>query len=94
MPCVEIATSVPQASVQVDQAGPYVMVVGGDDKVATRRVTLGDMVGTQAVVRDGLDAGERLIVEGIQKVRPGMAVTASEAQPQRAPQGESQQSKG
>ena len=86
--------AVPQASVQVDQAGPYVMVVGGDDKVATRRVTLGDMVGTQAVVRDGLDAGERLIVEGIQKVRPGMAVTASEAQPQRAPQGESQQSKG
>ena len=90
----EQVLAVPQASVQVDQAGPYVMVVGGDDTVATRRVTLGDMVGTQAVVRDGLDAGERLIVEGIQKVRPGMAVTASEAQPQRAPQGESQQSKG
>jgi hypothetical protein len=35
-----------------------------------------------------------LIVEGIQKVRPGMAVMASEAQPQPAPQGESQQSKG
>jgi membrane fusion protein, multidrug efflux system len=88
--------AVPQASIQVDQAGPYVLVVGGDDKVATRRVTLGDLVGTQAVVRDGLDAGERLIVEGIQKVRPGMAVTASEAQPQRATQGESpsQQSKG
>jgi membrane fusion protein (multidrug efflux system) len=86
----EQVLAVPQASVQVDQAGPYVMVVGSDDKVATRRVTLGDMVGTQAVVRDGLDAGERLIVEGIQKVRPGMAVTASEAQPQRAPQGESQ----
>jgi membrane fusion protein (multidrug efflux system) len=86
--------AVPQASVQVDQAGPYVLVVGGDDKVATRRVTLGDLVGTQAVVLDGLDAGERLIVEGIQKVRPGMAVMASEAQPQPAPQGESQQSKG
>jgi membrane fusion protein (multidrug efflux system) len=90
----EAVLAVPQASVQVDQAGPYVLVVGGDDKVATRRVTLGDLVGTQAVVLDGLDAGERLIVEGIQKVRPGMAVMASEAQPQPAPQGESQQSKG
>ncbi len=92
----EAVLAVPQASVQVDQGGPYVLVVGGDDKVATRRVTLGDLVGTQAVVRDGLDAGERVIVEGIQKVRPGMAVTASEAQPQPAPQGESQsqQSKG
>jgi membrane fusion protein, multidrug efflux system len=72
---------VPQASLQVDQAGPYVLVVGGDDKVETRRVTLGDVEGEQVVVESGLNEGERIIVEGIQKVRPGMTVAVSEAQP-------------
>ena len=72
---------VPQASLQVDQAGPYVLVVGGDDKVEARRVTLGDVEGEQVVVESGLNEGERIIVEGIQKVRPGMTVAVSEAQP-------------
>ena len=39
----------------------------------------------QAVIRDGLKEGERVIVEGIQKVRPGMAVAATEAPPAAAP---------
>jgi membrane fusion protein (multidrug efflux system) len=73
--------AVPQSALQVDQAGPYVLVVGGDDKVEARRITLGETTGTQSVVRDGLKEGERVIVEGIQKVRPGMAVTATEAAP-------------
>ena len=75
----ERVLAVPQAALQVDQAGPYVLVVGGDDKVEARRVTLGDAAGAQVVVQDGLSEGERVIVEGIQKVRPGMAVAASEA---------------
>ena len=57
------------------------MVVGGDDKVEVRRVTLGDAEGTQVVVEGGLNEGERIIVEGIQKVRPGMSVAASEGSP-------------
>jgi membrane fusion protein, multidrug efflux system len=77
----ERVLAVPQAALQVDQAGPYVLVVGGDDKVEARRVTLGDAAGAQVVVESGLDEGERVIVEGIQKVRPGMAVAASEAPP-------------
>jgi membrane fusion protein (multidrug efflux system) len=77
----ERVLAVPQAALQVDQAGPFVMVVGGDDKVEARRVTLGDAEGAQVVVESGLDEGERVIVEGIQKVRPGMAVAASEAPP-------------
>ena len=77
----EPVLAVPQAALQVDQAGPYVLVVGGDDKVEARRVTLGPSEGAQAVVQDGLKEGERVIVEGIQKVRPGMAVAASEAPP-------------
>jgi len=92
----EPVLAVPQAALQVDQAGPYVLVVGSDDKVEARRVTLGASEGAQAVVQDGLNAGERVIVEGIQKVRPGMAVAASEAQAPGGPQGErqSQQSEG
>ena len=75
----ERVLAVPQAALQVDQAGPYVLVVGGDDKVEARRVTLGDAEGAQVVVESGLNEGERIIVEGIQKVRPGMEVAASEA---------------
>jgi membrane fusion protein (multidrug efflux system) len=77
--------AVPQASLQVDQAGPYVLVVGGDDKVEARRVTLGDAEGVQVVVESGLKEGERIIVDGIQKVRPGMAVAATEAAPAPVP---------
>jgi membrane fusion protein, multidrug efflux system len=77
----ERVLAVPQAALQVDQAGPYVLVVGGDDKVEARRVSLGDAEGAQVVVERGLNQGERVIVEGIQKVRPGMAVAASEAPP-------------
>ena len=83
----QMVLTVPQAALQVDQAGPFVMVVGDDDKATLRRVTLGEAEGTQAVVREGLKAGERVIVEGVQKVRPGMDVAASEAQAQR-PDGE------
>ncbi len=73
--------TVPQAALQVDQAGSYVLVVDGDDKVEARRVKLGKAEGTQAVIADGLKPGERVIVEGIQKVRPGMVVAATEAPP-------------
>jgi membrane fusion protein (multidrug efflux system) len=77
----ERVLAVPQAALQVDQAGPYVLVVAGDDKVEARRVTLGDAEGAQVVVESGLNEGERVIVEGIQKVRPGMSAAASEAPP-------------
>jgi membrane fusion protein, multidrug efflux system len=82
----EKVLAVPQATVQVDQAGPYVLVVGGDDKVEARRVTLGAVDGAQVVVQAGLQTGDKVIVDGIQKVRPGMAVAATEAAPA-APQG-------
>ena len=71
--------AIPQAALQVDQAGPYVMVVDGQDKVEARRVKLGAAEGAQAVIEDGLKEGERVIVDGVQKVRPGMVVAAAEA---------------
>jgi membrane fusion protein (multidrug efflux system) len=70
---------IPQAALQVDQAGAYVLLVDGDDKVEARRVKLGQAEGTRAVIEEGLKPGERVIVEGIQKVRPGMVVAATEA---------------
>ena len=56
---------VPQAALLVDQAGPYVLVVGGDGKVEQRRVKLGEADGHgHGGHQDGLKAGERVIVDG------------------------------
>jgi membrane fusion protein, multidrug efflux system len=70
---------VPLAAVQVDQAGRYVLVVNGDNKVEQRRVTTGAEQGADVVVIGGVKQGEAVIVEGIQKVRPGQVVTATPA---------------
>jgi membrane fusion protein (multidrug efflux system) len=73
------ALVVPQAAVQIDQAGSYVLVVGEGDKVEQRRVTTGANQGRDVVVRDGLKPGETIIVDGVTKVRPGMVVDAQQA---------------
>jgi membrane fusion protein, multidrug efflux system len=65
---------IPQAALQVDQSGSFVLVVGADDKVEERQVKLGAVQGADITVTDGLKPGELVIVEGIQKVRPGEAV--------------------
>jgi len=71
------ALVVPQAAVQFDQAGHYVLVVDDAKKVELRRVTTGVEQGRDIVVTDGLKQGELVIVEGIQKVHPGQIVSAS-----------------
>ena len=65
----QTALVVPQPAVQTDQAGSYVLVVGSDNKVEQRAVTLGSNHGTGVVVQSGLKEGEKVIVRGIQKVR-------------------------
>ncbi|MBV8649959.1 MAG: efflux RND transporter periplasmic adaptor subunit, partial [Alphaproteobacteria bacterium] len=65
---------VPQAALQVDQAGYYVLVVGSDHKVEQRRVTTGPNQETDVVIQNGVKEGDRIIVDGIQKVRPGQVV--------------------
>lgn len=65
---------VPQAAVQEDQEGPFVLVVNADNKVETRQITVGATEGTDWVVESGLTVGETVIVEGLQKVRAGVAV--------------------
>jgi membrane fusion protein (multidrug efflux system) len=65
---------VPQAALQVDQSGYYVLVVNDQRKVEQRRVQTGPQRGTDVVVTSGVKEGEKVIVDGIQKVRPGQVV--------------------
>jgi membrane fusion protein (multidrug efflux system) len=65
---------VPQAAILLDQAGNYVMIVDDANKVEQRRITTGVEQGRDIVVADGLKEGERVIVEGLQKVHPGQIV--------------------
>jgi membrane fusion protein (multidrug efflux system) len=65
---------VPQAALQIDQAGSYVLVVDGQHRVERRPVKTGDNIGADIVVNAGLAAGDKVIVEGMQKVRPGIVV--------------------
>ncbi|WP_170464121.1 efflux RND transporter periplasmic adaptor subunit [Ruegeria arenilitoris] len=67
---------VPQAALQRDQRGEFVLVVNDKQMVEQRYITTGDVVGTAIIVKDGLREGESVIVEGLQRVRPGVAVDA------------------
>ena len=65
---------VPQTALQVDQSGFYVLVVDGEHKVEARRVKTGPNIGTDVVALSGLKENDKVIVDGIQKVRPGQVV--------------------
>ncbi len=65
---------VSQSAVLVDQKGHYVLTVDDANQVAARHITLGPTVGTEWAVTSGLTEGERVIVQGLQKVRPGQTV--------------------
>jgi len=70
----ENAILIPQRAIQELQGAKTVMVVDQDNKVTLRTIKVGDKVDKEVVVLDGLNAGERVIVEGMQKVRPGSQV--------------------
>jgi membrane fusion protein (multidrug efflux system) len=69
------ALLVPQRAVSELQGGYQVAVVDGENKVSIRTVTVGDRVGNQWIIAEGLKRGERVVAEGVQKVRPGMQVS-------------------
>ncbi|MFZ5513437.1 MAG: efflux RND transporter periplasmic adaptor subunit [Pseudomonadota bacterium] len=66
--------SVPSRAVGADQGRRFVLVVGADDTIEYRPVTLGPEIGRQRPVLSGLAVGERVIVDGLQKARPGSKV--------------------
>ncbi len=67
---------IPQAALQRDQRGEFVLVVNDKQMVEQRYITTGDTVDSAIIVTDGLREGESVIVEGLQRVRPGVAVDA------------------
>jgi membrane fusion protein (multidrug efflux system) len=69
------ALLVPEQAVGEDQGGSYTLVVGKDDKVEARDVKALWTYKGMRVIEEGVKKGERVIIEGLQKVRPGMAVT-------------------
>lgn len=75
------AIKVPQRAVIMNPQGQFVMVVDAESKVAMRPVKVGDMAGPDFIIDDGLNPGDRVIVNGLQKVRPGAPVKAVEWNP-------------
>jgi membrane fusion protein (multidrug efflux system) len=74
--------AIPRAAVLSDQQGDYVFVVGPDNKAEQRRIQLGQSASTTAAVISGLSSGDKVIVEGLQRVRPGQPVSPGPASPQ------------
>jgi len=71
------ALLIPQRAVTELQGSYQVAVVGADNKVSIRAVTVGDRVGNLWIVTEGLKAGERVIVEGLLKARDGAVVNVA-----------------
>ncbi len=72
------ALVIPQKAVLTDQAGNFVMLAEAG-KAVQRRITTGQNIGVNVVVQQGLKAGEQVIVDGLQRLRPGVAVNPEPA---------------
>jgi len=73
------ALLVPQRAVTQLQGGYQVEVVGSDNKIEMRAIKIGDHSGSMWIVEEGLKPGEKVVVEGIQQVRPGAVVNPKPA---------------
>lgn len=69
----------PQSALLLDQQGSFTLTVGADGKVGIARLKLGAQRGSSMIVEEGLKAGDRVVVSGHQKARPGQMVAAVEA---------------
>jgi len=70
---------IPDAAIGTEQIRKFVYAVGADDVVAMKYVVPGQMSDGLRVIKDGLAAEDRVIVNGLMRVRPGIKVTPSEA---------------
>ncbi|MGY0610761.1 MULTISPECIES: efflux RND transporter periplasmic adaptor subunit [unclassified Luteimonas] len=77
--------TVPQAAVQRDTTGPYVMVVGADDIVVRKDITTARAEAGSWIVSEGLATGDRVVVSGLQRAQAGQPATATPWQPSAAP---------
>ena len=74
--------TLPRETVMSDQRGDFVYVVGAADKVERRTVKLGQSTAETAVISEGVKDGERVVLEGVQRVQPGMQVAPAPANTQ------------
>jgi len=77
---------VPDRAVGFDQSKKFVFVVGANNKVVYRAVELGRQVQAQRIALKGIEPGDRVVVDGIQRVRPDMVVDPTEVAPDRLAQ--------
>ena len=73
------ALIVPERAISSDQNKKFVLLVNADSKVVYREVTLGGQVDNQRVITQGIIAGDRVIIDGIQHVRPDVVVAPTES---------------
>jgi membrane fusion protein (multidrug efflux system) len=73
--------AIPRSAVLSDQQGDYVFTVGPDNKAEQHRIQLGQSTPTIAAVLSGLTLGDKVIVEGLQRVHPGQPVSPGPASP-------------
>ena len=78
---VPTVVAVPQAAIAQDQSGPYLFIVNDKNVAEQKRIKVGVARDGLVAVTEGLKAGERVIVQGQQRVRPGMTVNPSVAPP-------------
>src|SRR3990167_11182722 len=78
---VPTVVAVPQAAIAQDQSGPYLFIVNDKNVAEQKRVKIGVARDGLVAITEGLKAGERVIVQGQQRVRPGMTVNPSLAPP-------------
>jgi RND family efflux transporter MFP subunit len=71
------ALLVTEQAIGTDQGQKFVFVVDRENKVGYRRVTLGQMFDGLQAIEDGLEAGEPVVVNGLQRIRPGLTVEAA-----------------
>ncbi len=79
---------IPDEAVLSDQGRKYVYIDNDKDEVAYKTVTLGQEIKGQRVIKTGLNKDDRVIVDGLQRIRPGVRVTAEvrpAAQPPESP---------
>ena len=72
------ALLVDERALGADQGARYLLVVGPEDKLQYRPVSIGSRVGPYRVIEQGVEPGERIVVTGLMRVRPGMPVAANE----------------
>lgn len=73
---------IPVNALQIDQSGPFVLTVNAEKKIEVKRVTSAGQAGNGIAISQGLAEGDLVVVEGVQKVRPGQAVDATEIKPE------------